>query len=270
MRRPQCCRFAAVRAVVLLVAVASPGRAQQRSLKVVSDDSDLVVYAYVAINGGHGQITDERGLVNLGTGKKRTVSLEVRRIGFTPYYGKVDLPDTAVTFTVVLSRLAGALGASPAGASGASPALAGFYRRWLEAQKGASGPDFIGPEEIEKRNASRLSALLSGVDGIRLGHTTTGSAVVQSSSGSCSMAIVVDGRQVCPSAGCHPDDRSSPSAMSVSAGMTDGDVVLVDQDIDINSVAAIEVYKRGGGTPTAFSVDGTCGVVAIWTGSRKP
>jgi hypothetical protein len=44
----------------------------------------------------------------------------------------------------------------------------------------------------------------------------------------------------------------------------------VDQDIDINSVAAIEVYKRGGGTPTAFSVDGTCGVVAIWTGSRKP
>jgi hypothetical protein len=46
--------------------------------------------------------------------------------------------------------------------------------------------------------------------------------------------------------------------------------VLVDQDIDINSVAAIEVYKRGGGTPTAFNVDGTCGVVAVWTGSRKP
>ena len=270
MRCPRSFGFVAVAAVALIVAVAAPARAQQRSLKVVSDDSELVVYAYVAINGGHAQITDERGLVNLGTGKKRTISLEVRRIGFTPYYGKIDLPDTTMTLTVVLPRLAGALGASQAAGSGASPALAGFYRRWLEAQKGASGPAFIGPEEIEKRNASRLSALLSGVDGIRLGHTTTGSAVVQSSSGSCSMAIVVDGRQVCPSAGCHPDDRSSPSAMAVSAGMTDGDVVLVDQDIDINSVAAIEVYKRGGGTPTAFSVDGTCGVVAIWTGSRKP
>jgi hypothetical protein len=270
MCRPRSLLFVAIPAVALIAAVATPAHAQLRTLKIVSDDSDLVAYAYVAINGGHAQITDERGLVNLGTGKKRTVSLEVRRTGFTPYYGKIDLPDTAVTFTIVLQRLAGSLGASPAAGSGSSSVLAGFYRRWLESQKGASGPEFIGPEEIEKRNASRLSALLSGVDGIRLGHTTTGNAVVQSSSGSCSMAIVVDGRQVCPSAGCHPDDRSSPSTMAVSAGMTDGDVVLVDQDIDINSVAAIEVYKRGGGTPTAFNVDGTCGVVAVWTGSRKP
>jgi hypothetical protein len=39
--------------------------------------------------------------------------------------------------------------------------------------------------------------------------------------------------------------------------------------IDIGSVAGIEAYKRGGNVPSDFHVDGECGVLAIWTGSRS-
>ena len=47
-------------------------------------------------------LTDEDGRVSIGAGKKQTMTIEVRRIGYTPYYGKLDFPDTAITMPVVL------------------------------------------------------------------------------------------------------------------------------------------------------------------------
>jgi hypothetical protein len=141
--------------------------------------------------------------------------------------------------------------------------MSGFYRRWLDGQKGVTSAVFIGPEEIDKRNASRVSGVLNSVSGITMSRTKNGNAVVTSSGGSCSMAIIMDGRQVCPASGCHFDDGSRN-------GLTDMNSVLIDQIFDINSVAGIEVYKRGGNMPTDFHVDGECGAVAIWTGTRKP
>ena len=77
------------------------------------------------------------------------------------------------------------------------------------------------------------------------------------------MAVVVDGRQVCPNGGCLQNDATK-------TGITDESAVLIDQVIDIGSIAGVEVYKRGGNMPCDFHVDGDCGVVALWTGSRKP
>ena len=57
--------------------------------------------------------------------------------------------------------------------------------------------------------------------------------------------------------------------MTTRIGLTDMNSVLIDQVIDMNSVAGIEVYKRGGNMPSDFHVDGECGAIAIWTGSRK-
>ena len=253
------CAFA-----VLSVAAAAL-RAQDRVLQVVTADSEPVTYAFVQANGGHAQLTDETGRVSLGRGKKQMFDVEVRRIGFTPYFGKIELPDTAVTIRIVLSRLAQQLNALQVTSkkSKTSLELSGFYQRWLEMQKGATSAIFIGPEEIEKRNASRVSALLGGVNGINLTRTSNGHMVVTTGGGgSCPAAVIVDGRQVCPTGGCN--------FLDYSRGFTDQNVVLIDEVIDINSVAGVEVYKRGGNMPSAFHVDGECGAVALWTGSRKP
>ena len=47
--------------------------------------------------------------------------------------------------------------------------------------------------------------------------------------------------------------------------------VLIDQLVESNQVTRIEVYNRGANMPTSLQVaDPSCGVIAFWTGSRKP
>ncbi|MGH7656392.1 MAG: TonB-dependent receptor plug domain-containing protein [Gemmatimonadaceae bacterium] len=244
---------------------ATPAHAQDRVLQIVTTDSEPISYAFVQANGGHALLTDESGRVSMGRGKKQTFDIEVRRIGFSPFYGKVALPDTASTVRIVLTRLAQQLNALQVTSrkSQTSLELNGFYRRWLDMQKGVTSAIFIGPEEIDKRNASRVSSLLSGVNGVTMTRTNNGNTVATTGGGgSCPMAIVVDGRQICPLAGCNFVDYSR--------GLTDQNSVLIDQVVDLNSVAGIEVYKRGGNMPSDFHVDGECGAIALWTGSRKP
>jgi hypothetical protein len=253
-----------VRVLAAAVLAASVAHAQDRVVRVVSRDSEPIAYAFVQANGGHAQLTDESGRVSIGSGKKQTLTIEVRRIGYTPFYGKIDFPDTAVTIPVVLQSLAQQLGSVRVTANTikSSLELNGFYRRWLDGQKGVTSAVFIGPEEIEKRNTSRVSALLSGVSGVSMSRTSNGNTVMtSSSSGGCPMAIIVDGRQVCPAGGCN--------FQNYSHGLTDMNTVLIDQVIDINSVAGVELYKRGGNMPSDFHVDGECGAIALWTGNRK-
>jgi hypothetical protein len=254
-----------LRALAVASLAAGAAHAQDRVLEVVTADSQPVSYAFVQANGGHAQLTDEMGRVSMGRGKKQTFEVDVRRIGFSPYFGKIDLPDTAITVRIVLTPLAQQLSSMRVTSkkSATSLELNGFYKRWLDMQKGATTGIFIGPEEIEKRNASRVSMLLSGVNGVTMTRTSNGNTVATTGGGgACPMAIIIDGRQLCPIAGCRMVDYSK--------GLTDMNSVLLDQVIDINSVAGVEVYKRGGNMPSAFHVDGECGAIALWTGSRKP
>jgi hypothetical protein len=252
------------RTLCILAAIAltaGAARAQERFILVTNTDSQPIAYAFIQANGGRSQLSDETGRVSMGTGKKQTMTVEVRRIGYSPFYGKIDLPDTGVVIPVMLRPLAQQLGSVKVTArtDKSSLELGGFYRRWLAAQKGASSAVFIGPEEIEKRNASQISVLLSGINGIATTRTSGGHTVVASPSGSCAMAIIIDGRQVCPSLGCH--NNAGP--------LSDQNSVLIDEVLDIYSVAGVEVYRRGGNMPSDFHVDGECGAVAFWTGSRK-
>jgi len=243
--------------------LATAAGAQDRALHVTSTDSEPIAYAFVQANGGRAMLTDENGRVSIGPGKKQTFTIEVRRIGYTPYYGKIDFPDTAITIPIILPSIAQQLGSVKVTADKNKSSLerSGFYRRWLDGQKGVTSAAFIGPEEIEKRNESRVSIILGSINGIRITRTNNGNNVVVSGTSSCGMAIIIDGRQVCPNAGCH--------LLDTSAGMTDMNSVLIDQVIDLSSVAGIEVYRRGGNMPSDFHVDGECGAVALWTGSRR-
>ena len=253
-----------LRAAAMLAIAAGSARAQDRFLRVLTADNLPIPYAFVQANGGHALLTDEDGRVSIGSGKKQTFTIEVRRIGFTLFYGKIDFPDTAITIPVVLTGAAQQLGAVNviASKSRSSLELAGFYKRWLDAQHGVTSAVFIGPEEIEKRNASRVSVMLSGVSGVTISRTSNNNSVVMAGGGTCPMAVVIDGRTVCPNGGCLRNDPTK-------TGMTDMNVVLIDQVIDLGSVAGIEIYKRGGNMPSDFHVDGECGAIAIWTGNRR-
>jgi hypothetical protein len=267
-----------------LVGAFSPtARGQATILRVIGSDSLPVPLAYVTVQGGLGSITNERGQLSLGAGKHKTLTVEVRRIGYQPWFGKLEVQDTATVLTVVLQRLTQSLAAvtvTDTGGVRAAPNLRGFYDRWYMRQKGALSATFIGPEEIEMRHPSRVSDLLSGVLGISIKRTPGGSMVATNASGTCFMAIMVDGHTVCPPVGCHTTGVTSANAMQLGPQSMPGPgepdptaeqyTVDLNQAINPDALAAIEVYARGANMPISLqAADNACGVLAFWSGARR-
>ena len=211
-------------------------------------------------------LTDESGLVQLGPGRSRRSTVDVRRIGFKPFFGKIDLPDTAITIHCGATPLAQQLGSVKVTSrkSASSLELNGFYKRWLDMQKGASNAVFIGPEEIEKRNTSRMSMLLGGVNGMNIAtdverqhRATTGNAPARWRS-------LIDGRvRSARIGGCLRDGRlDRPDRQKLRAHRPDTRRQL---DRGCRGVQARRQHSVGRSTSMR-----DCGAVALWTGSRKP
>lgn len=230
-----------------------------RRVRVVADNGQPIMYANVTLEGAMTRITDEKGEINLGAGKRQQFTVRVSRIGYAPWYGKVDLPNVA-TMTVTLPQIAQSL--APVMVNGAPQIktplqLTGFYDRWMMRQKGALSAVFVGPEELEFRHPGKITSMLGGLNGVQIRKLAAkGSGdddnLVAYSTGSadimhmCPMAVLVDGHQEPPP-------------------------VFIDRVLDANAVMAIEVYERGGNMPIGLDANDTaCGVIAFWTGSRKP
>jgi hypothetical protein len=267
--------------LALIGAFSSTARGQA-TLRVIGTDSLPVPLAWVTVQGGSGNVTDERGRIRLGGGKRKTLTVEVRRIGYQPWFGKLDVPDTAAVLTVMITRISQSLAAvTVTDTSGvhAAPNLRGFYDRWFMRQKGSLSATFIGPEEIDKRHPSRTTDMLNGVLGVSLKVIQPqGILIAENASGTCFMTIMLDGQVVCPPRGCHTSEITSQNAMQLgpppaptSASPTvDQATVDLNQVIDVNTIAAIEVYARGGNMPISLQPsDNACGVLAFWTGSRR-
>jgi hypothetical protein len=223
--------------------------ATTRTLRVVSTDSVPIPYANIVVEGGEPRITDEKGELSFGAGKSLTVTAQIRRIGYAPWFGKLEVSDTDAVVTVALKSLTQRLDAVRVSATAAtipSPlALTGFYDRQLMRQKGLLSAVFIGPEEIEFRHPSKISNLLYGLNGVRVIFGTPYSTGTASLKGDlCPMAIMIDGRQL---------------LFGASVDM-----------LPASDVMGIEVYPRGGNMPIALQADDNiCGVIALWSGSRK-
>jgi hypothetical protein len=234
------------------------------TLRVVSADGKPIMYANVSIEGGTTQITNENGEVALGVGHLNNLNLSVRRIGFSPWFSKIEFPDTSSVLTVTLARTAQQLGAVRVTGQKdpvVSPFLKGFYDRWMDRQKGLLSAVFIGPEELESRHPDMITNMLRGLNGFCLYNPVfmdpskviifashSGSLQPNQGCPNCPAAIVIDGMQQYPPAGGN---------------------IYIDMLLGANDVMAIEAYPRAGNMPLSLQVNDTkCGVVAFWTGSR--
>jgi hypothetical protein len=274
MRRIRIIITLAAACLAVFLAAAPSALAQSRKLRVISSDSVPITYAYVTIEGGRGQITDERGEVAIDAGKSKTLTVNVRRIGFQPWFGKVEFSDTLPVLTISLVRVAQTLGAVyVSGRAAAPPGLQGFYDRWMMRQKGALSATFIGPEEIEFRHPTRITDMLSGLNGVFMVRTPLGGMVARGNGGTCFMTVLLDGQRLCPDNGCNTGTDQSTSVELGNHPTPPIDKITVDINkfIDPNDVSAIEVYARGGNMPISLqTADNGCGVIAFWTGSRRP
>jgi hypothetical protein len=239
------------------------GNGTQHLLRVVSADGKPVVYANVSLDGGTVRITNEKGEVALGGGPLHAITTSVKRIGFTPWFGTIDFPDTASVVTVMLAHVAQYLGEVRVTGqkNPSSPFVQGFYDRWMMRQKGLLSATFIGSEEIEFRHPDHATNMLRGLNGVRFVNTclfvTDCLVAFATDTPSCPMVVLIDGQEQMP------ENMAPPEAPPVY-------VVRIDRYIDVNEVMAIEVYARGGNMPASLHVnDSRCGVIAFWTGSRR-
>jgi hypothetical protein len=237
--------------------------AQLRKLKVIREDGGPIAFANVVVEGGVNQITNDSGEVSFGAGQRATYTVRVMRIGYSPWFGKLELPDTAVTLRVTLPFLTQVLKkvvVADTAHTNISLTMRGFYDRWLMRQKGALSATFIGPEELESRHPSGLTSMMYGVSGLRIVRLG-GAPYAMGYEGQCGMAVLLDGIQ--------QGGGGAPSIMGAKAQRNQAPVNL-DAIVDANDVAAVEVYARGGNVPSSLHAnDSACGVIAIWTGSRK-
>jgi hypothetical protein len=263
----------------------SPLIAQQRTIRVTGDDGQPVAYANVTLAGERPRITNEKGEVELAAAAHGTLTVDVRRLGYEPWYGDLSFDDTVTTGRVTLRRIARRMFiVTITDSSGGVPAyLRGFYERMLARQHGIGSGIYVTPEEVDKRAVNLSTALLQGMNGISLRRTPSGKIIAMNSDGTCQMTVLIDGRRVCPVGGCDIGGSSSSSSGAGSSGGArsrsrnlsvsqpkDDQFVLLDLLLSPNEVAAIEVYPRGATIPPSLpTVDASCGLIAFWTGGRK-
>lgn len=227
-----------------------------------------IAHALVEVEGGRGRVADDSGRVVLDAAPD-SLQLEVRRIGYTPFKGKAGRAKSG-EFEIALRPLAQALAAVKIVEQGMkSPLeLSGFYDRVARAQRGAFNADFITPEELESRAGVKATDLLQGRRFV-FPQRTPGNRpqTYLMGRGGCKMTVYLDGRMLSPEA---PSQDPRLGRTSPSAG-----IVPLDELVDANAVAAIEIYASANQAPAELiplggaAQAGACGIVAIWTGGRR-
>jgi hypothetical protein len=209
------------------------------TIRVVDSDGVPIPYALVAVNGGRPYTTDASGRVALGTRVQGALSVGVRRLGYTPYFGETVPDANADEFLVTLNRIASRVDTVKVIADRSTPlSRTGFYDRMNQVRKGAILGSFITPEEIELRaSAFDWKQLLRTSQYVRV----TNSGLL--GRGDCRMQILVDGL---PGRG--------------------------DLDLSTSEIMAIEVYPSTANAPVELiplTNRGSCGIIAVWTGPRR-
>jgi hypothetical protein len=266
-----------------MIAPFSVAHAQQRIIRVLGDDGEPVAFANVTLAGERPQITNEKGEVAVGAAARQAVKIDVRRLGYEPWYGTAALGDTVMSVQVTLHRISRRMfTVKVIDSSRVAPSfLRGFYERMLARQRGIGNGIYLTPEEVDKRNAGMVSALLQGINGVSLRRMPSGKLAAMNSGGSCQMTVLVDGHAVCPEGGCNggagpppppPSSslRRSNRTTNMRAASGDDQGVAIDDVVNENEIAAVEVYPRGASVPPSLpTADASCGLVALWTGGRR-
>lgn len=273
-------RNACLAALVLaLPAALSAQTASTVAVVVVDAKGEPIPYAVVSIGSANVRVADDSGRVQMPAQRADSLKLRVRRIGFAESYEWVKPSDDG-RFVVALEPLAVSVAAVTVTERANIPlAQRGFYDRLERSQRGAIVGEFVTPEELEAKPRSKLTDLMHGRRYTRVSRTRPLGGPIHTlllGRGGCGMNIVLDGQLV---TGTVQEDVPSEAPVSINFNgtrRTDRSDVNLKPDIDAiltgASVMAIEIYPSSANAPAElipFGGNGSCGIIAIWTGARR-
>ncbi len=222
-------------------------------------------------------VTDDAGTWLLDVPAPGLYFVEAKRLGYQPWIdGPVEVgPGGDGTFVYHLRQSAVPLDPLEISAEATERylGLSGFYERQV-----SDFGHFMEPEDIERRQASRLSDLLRALPGVRVVSTgELGSSYIQlrgsnlSGGGICRPRIFVDGLMFMPGDGQPKrwDDLGRPDRLAENdPELVLNDLFSIDDIGHPSTIAALEIYRTGAQVPVQFggtSVQTQCGVIVIWT-----
>jgi hypothetical protein len=221
--------------------------------RVTDTDGIPLTYANIQVNGGRRLVTDDSGRFSIAVNVSGAFALLVRRIGFRPEEIKLEaMPDTALR--IRMAPVATALPEQRIVGRAAFVSLDrnGFYRRMREAERGATVGYFLTPEDFEFRKPSLITNMAEGIPSIRVERNGTSQrynlikGLQTRNALGCTMTVYLDGVRVVGKLEIQDD--------------------FINELVNPYDVAAMEVYPRPGGAPPHYqSLNGTCGVVLVWT-----
>lgn len=234
---------------------------------VVSDRNGMpIANVNVLLNGGATRVTDKAGQIIVKVASRDSMRVLVRRMGYEAFDGKVGRDSVSGSYSVILSPNAQSLKAVKVeGRQTKSPLdLTGFYDRVQEVQRGAAIGEFFTPEEIEARATPKISDFLRASRFVQVRYVKNSpgekeSTVIAGRAG-CALTVLVDGARLSGLSGTI-DGRSR------ATGALD-----INELVGMYDIAAIEIYPSVANAPVAIAtrvLGNACGVVAIWTGSRR-
>jgi len=256
-------------ALTALVAVTAPrvsAQDERITIQVTDVRGNAIPFALVQITNGVGRVADDSGRVTFSMKPKDSLNIQARRIGFQPYIGWVKRDTTSGLYVADLPVLPRTLDpVTITGRRDTPLARTGFYDRVARVQKGSYAARMITPEELELRNPMKLSQILTGDNYVKV-TPMNGRQVLLGRGVNCAMTVLLDGQRVMGTYEEAIGSLNPPPLSSLSS---------IDDAVNAMSIAAIEVYGSVAAVPVELQrVAGSrmaqgCGLVAIWTGSRK-
>lgn len=246
-------------------------RAQVERITIVVDDAQSrpIPYALVSLGSGLTRVADDSGHALFLTEPKDSLRLHVRRIGFTPFIGWVRRSGGGAEYQVMMDPLVITLDTVAVTARRNTPlARTGFYDRVQRVQRGAFAARMITPEELDQRNPIRITQMLAGESMVRLtpfGEGARGQRMIARGRGTeCAMTILLDGMRVTGTLEELLNNKVRPPPWQ--------SLMSLDELVPAAAVMAIEIYGSSISAPAELLRSAglaSCGIVAIWTGSRK-
>ena len=244
--------------------------------RVTDTEGAPLSYASVQLNGGRRFLADDSGRFTMPSPTGR-FSLLIRRIGFSPEELKIDAaPDTAIRVRMTAFATSLPEQRITGRAAFVSLDLNGFYRRMRDAERGVNHGYFMTPEDFEFRKPYEITQMVEGLPAVVVRKAGNGNPKLQILVGApCKPRTDPD--PACIRIGSDMEGASSArifrcvmtvylDRVRIVGGVGGGTDDFINQMVVPSSVAAMEVYPRGNGAPPEFqSMNGSCGVVLIWT-----
>jgi hypothetical protein len=269
-------------ALVTLAATANAGAQHVRGQLIDVDTGDPIPMGFLSLLAGDSSvitttISDASGFWRLEVPGPGTYFIAAERLGYSYLVSDALVMGAADELETVFHLSPSPVVLDPIEVRAAAVRRYLEYTGFFERQRGNFG-HFVTPEAIERRQASRVTDLITAIPGVTRVYAAGGSvgpAQIQmrgsslSQGGMCRPRVFVDGMMYTRG------DSRPVSLREAEATEQEQDIFeRMDQALSLDdighpsTIAAIEVYRSASQVPVQFggtSVETLCGVIVVWT-----